>query len=110
MRWVGVLGIMAASCAGWSNRDYALEAITSNCNEANPILGECGNRVSVGVYFPIALALHAVVSAILPSGWMRTSWQAVTAGVEIGQITHNVLNPELFRERPILPLPPEPSR
>lgn len=88
--------VALVGCAHWTAKDTALEAgfafatmidwqqtdtITYDCGELNPIMGLCGQRVPVGVYFPAMLGLHALVSALLPRDW-RTVFQAATAGME----------------------------
>ena len=95
---------LLASCGGWSKKDAALELglmpavaadwtqtewITAHCQEGNPLIGACGQNVSLGWYFPATLAVHALVSAALPQGWLRTTWQAFTLGVEVKAVQRN---------------------
>lgn len=55
--------------------------ITKDCNEINPIVGKCGQRVPFYVYLPLAFLTHWAIAAALPPSW-RPWFQAVTAGVE----------------------------
>lgn len=86
-----------ASCSTWTHKDTALEAafvavtaidwhqtetITSRCSELNPIIGKCGDGVPVNLYFPLVIAAHIVIAAVLPAGWFRGTFQGVTLGVE----------------------------
>lgn len=95
----GVLG----GCGGWSKRDTIAElgfaavtaedwretrTITSFCNETNPVLGPCGENMPVDLYFPVAIALHAAVAAMLPPKW-RLLWQGVAIGAELNQVWSN---------------------
>jgi hypothetical protein len=95
-RIVTVLAVGCAACQGWSHKDTVLEAsfvaattldwqqtvgITESCAEVNPIIGACGQRVPVGFYFPVLLAAHAAISAVLPASW-RGTWQGFTIGME----------------------------
>src|SRR5262245_34090715 len=68
---VGLSVLLALSgCHEWTMKDTVLQAgfvavttidwmqtngITARCNETNPILGDCGQHVPVGFYFPLAL-------------------------------------------------------
>jgi hypothetical protein len=94
---VVALVVALVGCESWTHRDTALEAaffaattvdwqqtqdITADCGEVNPVLGPCGQRVPVGVYFPLVLAAHAAISSLLPPSW-RTTFQAFTLGTEI---------------------------
>jgi hypothetical protein len=93
-RFIVVVAMLG--CSHWSRKDTALEAsfaivttidwaqtaeVTAACSETNPILGWCGQRMPVGVYFPVALAVHAAVSALLPPT-ARTIFQAASTGME----------------------------
>ena len=100
-RFIAVLAL--AGCAHWSRKDTALEAsfamvttfdwaqsaeVTARCDETNPVVGWCGQRVPIGVYFPIALAAHAAISALLPPS-ARTIFQAATTGMETTTVYWN---------------------
>lgn len=62
--------------------------ITSLCRENNPIIGRCGQNVSVGMYFFTAEVLHIGVALLLPPKWRRW-WQGLTAGGEISIAWNN---------------------
>lgn len=62
--------------------------ITAECRENNPIIGKCGQNMSVGVYFFTASVLHIAVSWALPPKWRRW-WQGLTAGGEISIVWNN---------------------
>jgi hypothetical protein len=86
----------ALGCNNWTHKDTALEAaffvattldwqqtaeITSMCDEINPIMGACGQRIPVGVYFPVLLMAHAAIASVLPPSW-RSTFQGLTVGME----------------------------
>lgn len=98
-----VLVLLTACGQQWHSQDTVLEAgfavttaidwhqtrvITRYCNEDNPILGECGQRANVDIYFPVVIALHVVASALIPHSW-RTVWQGMTLGGEAGTVWSN---------------------
>lgn len=62
--------------------------ITAKCRENNPIIGNCGQNVSVGVYFFTASVIHIAVSWLLPPK-ARRWWQGLTAGGEIAIVWNN---------------------
>lgn len=95
---------LLTACAGMRPHDAALEmgfvvatmldaeqtdTITRDCREANPIIGECGERMNPGLYFPIVLAAHFVATALLPNGPWRTTFQALTLGIEAKTVHGN---------------------
>ena len=96
MRFLIALALVSGCTGGWSKYDtlreigfaaeqstdwYQTSWIVKNCDETNPIMGTCGGRMSPNVYFPVATALHAAVSSVLPPEWRR-SWQYFTGGAE----------------------------
>lgn len=98
------LAVVLGACGGWSKRDTLLEAgfavttaqdwretdsIVQGCREQNALIGPCGDRLSPDAYMPIAIGLHAVVSALLPAGKLRTAWQVVTVGAEVKTLYGN---------------------
>jgi hypothetical protein len=102
MRWLCV-AILAVGCAKWSRQDVAMQAaffavgtldwyqsqqFATNCAELNPIMGPCGDRVPVGIYFPVTFAVHGAIAAALPERW-RTAFQAFTIGMESSMIVMN---------------------
>ena len=98
-----ILALATTSCAPWTKQDTALElafagtaaidwhqteSITGSCMELNPMIGRCGDGVPTSIYFPVAIAVHAAISACLPKTW-RTVFQAFTVGVEAATIVAN---------------------
>ena len=103
MRAFVVFVALAACTPSWTAKDTVLEAawiatiaidrhqtmtITGNCNESNPVMGPCGAGLPPAIYFPITLALHAIVSRALPQPW-RLLFQAFTLGLEVSTIWGN---------------------
>ena len=58
------------------------------CKEENPILGMHPTRQSVNEYMLTAIAVHALVTKLLPERF-RPYWQMVSIGVEAGQVERN---------------------
>lgn len=106
MRWllkISLIAILLSGCAGWTKRDIALQGavlavtavdwaqtttITGQCSEANPIIGECGQRLDPGVYFPVIMFGEAVLMNYIPAdqrGWLL----GLGLGVEAKTIWHN---------------------
>lgn len=103
MKRAALLAIALAGCAGWSKRDAALGAtylavttldlmqttkITAICNEENPIIGECGQRVSPQVWFFVTDFLGYIVMNELPSrerGWIL----GLADGIEMKTVYRN---------------------
>lgn len=109
MRWMLILCLVAA-CGprGWDRTNTAMEAtmfaelavdgyqtrtIVSNCQEYNPVIGPCGDRVPLGVYIPVTAVLHAVIAYALPPR-ARNIFQAATAGAEAHVIYFNSIVPD----------------
>lgn len=103
---IAIVAVLAlAACQGWSKRDTALELsyivptaldegqtqwITAHCQEGNALVGRCGDGpVPQEVYFPLTVVVHAAISAAIPQGWWRTTWQALTLGVEAKTVQRN---------------------
>ena len=100
---------MAAALSGccyknWTDRDVLLQGtiiglqavdwgqtqgITADGRELNPIVGAHGERVPLNLYAPAIMVCNVLVSAVLPHGWMRTSWQVGTVGVQTWSVVHN---------------------
>ncbi len=100
---ISLVLLSSPACGGWHAQDTALEAgfvatavldwhqtqtIVKLCNEDNPVLGECGQNVSVNVYFPVVIALHILASALVPRSW-RPIWQGMSIGGEGGTVYSN---------------------
>jgi hypothetical protein len=62
------------------------------CREANPIIGECGQRVAPGLFFPLTGVVHAIAAGLLPHGEWRRGFQMLSAGAEATTIWTNYLN------------------
>jgi hypothetical protein len=63
-------------------------AITENCSEINPVIGECGERVSPHLYFPVVMVGFMVVSRLLPESY-RTAFQGALFGGELATTWDN---------------------
>lgn len=103
------LAMIGACCpARWSRTDYALEGtfgaelavdlaqtqgIVANCQEYNPVIGRCGDRVPPGIYTLAVAVLHAAITAVLPPR-ARTIFQGITIGVEAHTVYFNELVPD----------------
>lgn len=70
---------------------HQTRAITRNCNELNPIIGPCGERVSVDLYFPLVIAGTLVLAAALDRPWGDMVLAGV-AGAEGATIWSNWAN------------------
>jgi hypothetical protein len=92
-----------AGCTTWSHRDVALHGalfvatsidwqqtidITVACHENNPIMGQCGQRVPVGAYFPLVLVTQAAFAAVIPPSW-RGTFQGFLLGAETSTVYWN---------------------
>lgn len=65
--------------------------ITRNCTELNPVIGPCGERVPVDVYFPVVLSGALMLAAALGGTW-GDAVLAGLAGAELSTIWSNALN------------------
>ncbi|MDB4954269.1 MAG: hypothetical protein JWO36_1838 [Myxococcales bacterium] len=92
-----VILIALWGCSNWTHKDTVLETafiavtaidweqtetITHNCGELNPAIGRCGDVIPVNLYFPVVIAAHIAIAAVLPPGWCRAAFQGITFGVE----------------------------
>lgn len=59
------------------------------CGEGSPIIGRCGERFAPNLFFPLVIAAHAAIAFVLPGGWVRTTFQAFTVGVEAKTVWRN---------------------
>lgn len=66
------LASSAAIAADW----YQTRGITQRCGELNPLIGQCGDRVPVDIYFPVAIAAN------LAAGWISSKFQWLVLGAE----------------------------
>lgn len=68
--------------------------IVEECRELNPIIGECGERVSPDLYFLTTIAAHLAVGVLLPEHW-RDVWFGTIAGAEASIVWSNTVTTEL---------------
>lgn len=73
----------ATLAADW----YQTRGITADCQEANPIIGACGERFPVDVYFPLAIVLTLAVGAAL--GEWGDGFLGAVAGGEAATVLNN---------------------
>ena len=71
--------------------------IVADCQEYNPVIGPCGDRVPLGAYIPLTGLLHLAVSYFLPPK-ARLVWQSVTVGAEGHVIYFNSIVPDQKRD------------
>lgn len=62
--------------------------ITRECDELNPVIGECGERTDPNLYFTVALLAHLAVGAMLPEPW-RDVWFSSIAGAQASTVVRN---------------------
>jgi hypothetical protein len=68
--------------------DWAQTAnITRDCSELNPVLGRCGERVPVHLYFPTIIVGHLALAVLLPE-WSETILGGM-AGAEAATVWSN---------------------
>lgn len=95
---------MLAGCpSDWQRRDTALEVaaltftavdmsqtrdIVRSCDEANPILGRCGENIDYRIYFGAVIVLEMVVARLLPADW-RAPFIGAWAGAEGATVWDN---------------------
>jgi phosphoribosylformylglycinamidine (FGAM) synthase-like amidotransferase family enzyme len=99
-----LLLIVALSACGFTYRDgiaggafattMVLDAIETrivehSCNEGNPILGRCGEGVSMWLYFPLITAAAVGAVAATPKGDWRMLLEGVLVGVEVKTVVRN---------------------
>lgn len=108
MRVAAILAL--AACGGMQHTDAGLEAawiatnyvdylqtdtIATYCDdpftESNPLIDTCQSDgpFDVASYFAITFAVHLAISAALPRGAWRTTWQALTLGVSAKTVHRN---------------------
>jgi hypothetical protein len=109
MRSMQVLALVVlASCGpkNWRTQDMLLEGavvastiadwnqtvgITRDCREANPIIGECGERVNPHLYFASFLVIQGIVTRLLPPHY-RPVIQGGITGTELATVWDNWRN------------------
>jgi hypothetical protein len=92
-----LFAIGCASSHNWTTRDIALESaglalevvdwrqtarVTTADEESNPIMGQHGQRVPAGLYFPVVMLANVLIAHALPHGWIRTGYQISVAGFQ----------------------------
>ena len=71
---------------------HQTRGITRNCAELNPILGPCGERVPVDLYFPVVLGGALILAASLGGTW-GDAVLAGLAGAELSTVWANAITP-----------------
>jgi hypothetical protein len=77
-------GLIAITLVDW----YQTVDITKNCNESNPIIGKCGERVNMHLYFATVLVLQGIVGRLISPDW-RTFLHGTWIGVEGATVWDN---------------------
>jgi hypothetical protein len=98
---------------GWDRANTAMEVtflgelavdavqtstIVADCQEYNPIVGPCNNRMPYQLYVPVLGVLHVAAALVLPPRY-RDWFQAATIGVEGHVVFFNALVPD--QQRPV---------
>lgn len=108
MKGILVALILTGCAGGWTKGDYAMGvglvgittidwrqtrryiATPTACDEANVVIGQCGQRVPPDLYFPVMTVLQLGLAAILPHGSWRTAALGLAGGIELGAVETNV--------------------
>lgn len=64
--------------------------IVRECQELNPIIGECGQRVSPDVYFPVVILGTLAAGYLIGGAWGDATFAAM-AGAETATVWANAL-------------------
>lgn len=80
------LASTATLAADWAQT----RGITARCTELNPVLGRCGERFPVDLYFPLVILGHLFLAAQLPPPWQE-AFLAGMAGVEGATVWRNAV-------------------
>lgn len=114
MRGLLISVVLLGGCAmgrGWDRANTAMEAaflgeltvdaiqtrtIVADCQEYNPIVGPCNNRMPYQAYVPVLGLLHVVAAVALPPRY-RDWFQAATIGIEGHVVFFNALVPDQAR-------------
>lgn len=99
-----ILALALTGCpSNWRKRDTVLEVgligltvadwnqtrdITRNCSEINPIIGQCGRRVNMHLYFATVLAAEIVAARLLGQDW-RSLLHGAWIGAEAATVYDN---------------------
>ncbi|MDA8138017.1 MAG: hypothetical protein M0036_05120 [Desulfobacteraceae bacterium] len=109
---------MLASCSGWSREEKIAECAYTALHiadwsqtreaasrpdayhETNPLMGSYPSTSTVDIYMGSTLALHWVVTGLLPRRWRvpiidadihpRAMWQYISIGVEASYVANNI--------------------
>ena len=65
--------------------------IVPSCNELNPVIGPCGERMHPDTYFPIVALAHIAIGAALPQAW-RDVWFGAITGAQLATVWSNYRN------------------
>ena len=105
VRLLLIATLLAGCPSNWRTRDtigegtlltitavdwYQTMGIIRNCSESNPIIGECGERVNMHVYFISALIIQGIASRLMPSHW-RGVLQGAWIGAETATVIDNAM-------------------
>jgi hypothetical protein len=84
-------GVVAVDWAQTRYMQRAWSATTGpDFHENNPLLGRHPSIATINAAGIAGVVAHAVVTAALPAGKLRTTWQAVSLGVEASNDLWNV--------------------
>lgn len=64
--------------------------IVKRCNELNPVIGECGQRVSPDIYFPVVILGTLAAGYLIGGAWGDATFAAM-AGAETATVWANAL-------------------
>jgi hypothetical protein len=102
---VAALLALSVGCGSWTRADVARQVtfgvtmaadavqtieITADCDEINPVIGQCGENVPVIPYFIGTMMIHTMLAHLL-RGSKRSAFQWVSIGVEAGTVVNNTL-------------------
>lgn len=89
-RWSNTSTALLVSSSAILLWDYAqTRGITRDCRESNPIMGNCGQRMTADAYFALVIPVHILGSFIIPKDY-RHAYQGAVLGVEANAIIANV--------------------
>jgi hypothetical protein len=78
----------AASTAMLTVDWYQSQGITRDCVELNPVIGPCGERVPLDLYFMGVMAANLALAHAIGSEW-RSVWLGAMAGAEAATVWSN---------------------
>lgn len=64
------------------------KSIVQRCGETNPVIGQCGERVSPGPYFATAIIINLALAGTLP-GALGDVWLAGLTGAQASTVWGN---------------------